>query len=208
MRTRRPSPALALVCAVAVSGCLMVGRAAPLPPPRPAPPAGPPVEYTLGEFTFRMNEGEPKPSYFDARLLGAAIFDEWERQGYVSDVERVDANDFSPDAAYHITFSGSVQAASSFWAELLNALTLLMVPYSVTSLYDVQMTVQPTTGGAPYVAHAQTSDKTWIGLLLVFGFPFAERGHDEEMTRVANELYTDLQAQGAFASATAVARTP
>jgi hypothetical protein len=196
----RPHPAaLALLCAVTATGCLIVGRAAPPPPPPSAPAAGPRIEYALGEFTFQMNERDPAPSTFDARLLGAEIFEQWERRGYVGEAERVDAGDFSPEAAYHVLIRGSVHAESSFWAELLNALTLLLVPYSVTTHYDLQLAVLPSAGGAPYVASARSADKTWIGLLLVVGFPFANRGHDEEVARLADALYVDLQAQGAFA---------
>ncbi len=133
-----------------------------------------------------------------ARLIGAEIFAEWERRGYVRDAERVDVDEPTPNAAYHVTLSGSVRARSSFWAELLNALTLLLVPYPVTNHYDLQLAVQSSIGGAPVIANAQSSDKTWIGLLLVVGLPFAERGHDEEMARLADALYADLHAQGSL----------
>ncbi|MFN8644083.1 MAG: hypothetical protein U0802_21420 [Candidatus Binatia bacterium] len=48
------------------------------------------------------------------------------------------------------------------------------------------------------VARAQSADRTWIGLLLVPSLPFVERGHDEEMARLADELYAQLATQGAF----------
>ena len=88
---------LAVLTAVAASGCLMVGRSEPPPPPPPAPPVGPRIEYALGEFTFQMNERDPIRSHFDARLLGAEIFDHWEQRGYVSDAERVDADGEAAD---------------------------------------------------------------------------------------------------------------
>ena len=191
---RRAAAVLALFCA----GCLMVGRAEPPPPPLPAPAAAPRVQYALGDVTFQMNQREPTRSPFDARLLGAEIFDHWERRGYVSAAERVDANEFSPDAACHLTFSGNVRAETSFWAELVNALTLLIVPYAVTNHYDLRLVAQPPAGGAPTVASARSADQTWIGLLLLVGLPFVERGHDQEMARLADALYVQLTAQGAF----------
>ena len=193
------SIALALCSAVTAAGCVMVGRAAPLPPAHAAPAAAPRIEYTLSDFSFRMNEGDPKPSYFDARLTAAAIFDEWERRGYVSEAVRVDPDEFSPAAPYHVTVRGSVHAETSFWAELLNVLTLLTVPYSVTNHYELQLAVQSSSGGDPIIATAHTVDQIWVGILLVPGFPFAERGYNEEMTRLANDLYADLRAQGALA---------
>jgi hypothetical protein len=194
-----PRRASSIVPALLCSGCLMVGRAVPPPPPPPAPATAPHIEYALGEFTFQMNEREPIPSHVDARLLAAEIVDQWERRGYVADAERLAADEFSPEAAYHVTVGGSVRAESSFWAELLNALTLTVVPYTVTNHYDLQVAVQPARGGAAVVAGAQTADQTWIGLLLLVGLPFAERGHAEEMARLADVLYAGLLAQGAFA---------
>lgn len=196
---RTTSPLLALLCAIAASGCLTVGRVDPPPAPLPAPATAPRIEYALGEFTFRMNDGDPRRSYFDARLLTAAIVDVWVRRGYVSEAVRVDAGAFSARAGGRVVFGGSVRAESSFWAELLNALTLTAVPYAVTTQYTVQVAAQPRPGGAPLVARARSADRTWIGLLLIVGLPVAERGHDEEMARVADALYTQLAAQGAFA---------
>lgn len=201
MDPRRAGSILALLCAVAASGCLVVGRAQPPPPPAPAPAAAPRIDYALGAFTFQMNESDPIPSYFDSRLIAAAIVDEWERRGYVSGAQRVDAGEPTADAAYRVTVSGAVHADSSFWAELLNALTLLTVPYPVTTRYDLQLSVQPAAGGPPVVAGARTADRTWVGLLMILGLPFADRGHDEEMARLANALYADLRAQGSLAPA-------
>ena len=200
MPPRRPlSLLLALLTAFAVGGCVMVGRSALPPPPPAAPPAPPRIEYALGDFTFQMNERDAIRSHFDARLIGAEIFGRWEDQGYVVAAERVDADAFSSAAAWHVTFSGRVHAESSFWAELLNALTLMVAPYPVTNHYDVQVSVQPAAGGAPMVATARTADQTWIGLLLLPALPFVERGHDEEMARLADALYAELRGQGAFA---------
>lgn len=194
--SRLPTLVAVLVSACAASGCLVVGRADPPPPPPVAPATAPRMEYALGEFVFRMNDGDPKPSYFDGRLLGAAIFETWEERGYVSDVEHVDPDEFSPEATYHVTITGNVHAHTSFWAELLNVLTLLTVPYSVVTRYDVQLMVERADGGPAYLAQAQTVDETWVGLLLIPGFPFAERGFNEETARLADTLYAELQAQG------------
>lgn len=189
---------LSLLTVVAASGCVMVGRAAPLAS-APAPPAAPPaIEYAWEDFTFQMNEREPTRSHFDARQIIAEIVDVWERRDYVSAAEHVDADAFSPDAAYHVTFGGSVHAETSFWAQLLNALTLMVVPYSVTNRYELRVAVQSAGGGAPVVATARSADKIWIGLLLVPALPFVERGHDEEMGRLADELYAQVAAQGAL----------
>lgn len=196
---RSTSPLLALLCAIAAGGCLAVGRVDPPPAPLAAPAAAPRIEYALGEFSFRMNDGDPHPSTFDARLIAAAIVDVWVRRGYVSEAVRVDAGAFSAAAGSRVLFVGSVQAESSFWAELLNAMTLTAVPYAVTTQYTVQVAAQPRPGGAPLVARARSGDRTWVGLLLLVGLPFAERGHDQEMARLADALYAQLSAQGAFA---------
>lgn len=197
---RRPIAALLLLVLTA-SGCVIVGRAAPVPPPPAAPPTAPSVAYAFQDFTFRMNDGDPEPSYFDARLLSSEILDVWEERGYVREGEHVDFDELPGGADYALTVSGSVHAHTSFWAELLNVLTLLTVPYSVTNDYDVVMTAIPAGGGDAYVARTHTVDRIWVGILLVVGIPFAERGHNEEVERMADALYAQLAAQGAFAVA-------
>lgn len=187
---------LVLPGVLAASGCLVVGRAdAPPPAPGAAAPA-PAVQYALGAVSFQMNEGDPVPSPVDARRIGAALFAAWQRRGYVRTAERVAADQFSADAPFHITLSGSVHADTSVWAQLLNALTLLLVPYPVTNHYDIALSVQPAAGGPACVARAHTADRIWVGLLLVVGLPIAERGADAEMGRLADALYADLVAQG------------
>ena len=187
-----------LLAPIAFGGCLMVGRTEPPPPPAAAPAVAPNIEYALGAFSFQMNDGDAEPSYFDARLLAAGIIDEWRRRGYVADAAQVDPGFFSTAAPYGVTFNGAARADTSFWAQLLNALTLLLVPYPVTTHYDIHLVVAPTAGGQPAFASASSSDRTWVGLLLVFGAPFAERGHDQEVARIADALYVQLRDQGAL----------
>lgn len=201
-RLRSLTCALIAICGLAISGCLMVGRADPAPPaPQGAPPA-PDLEYALGDFTFQMNAGDPHPSHFDARLIGNELFDVWEERGYVAAVERVETDAAAaaaePRNVVHVTLSGRVHAETSFWAELLNAVTLFTLPYPVTNRYEVELALRGPDA-ATYVARAATVDETWVGLALIVGLPFAERGHTQEMARLADALYADLRAQGAFA---------
>lgn len=204
MRPRALVHALVALCALAGSGCLMVGRADRPPPAPVAAAAAPDVAYALGAFTFQMNAGAPHPSHFDARLIGGEIFAVWEERGYVASAERVD--DAPAGIAVFVTLSGRVHAETSFWAELLNALTLFTLPYPVTNRYEVELALRDPTG-ATYVARAETVDETWVGLALLVGLPFAERGHQEEMTRLAEALYAELRDQGAFAAPAAVLRS-
>lgn len=182
--------AICAICGLFAGGCVVVGRVAPLPPPAPPPPVAPEIEYALGEVSFQMNDGEVAPSYFDARLMAAAIFAEWERRGYIAEAREIDLDEL---AAGTVTISGAVRAETSFWAQLLNAVTLLLVPYPVTTHYDLALTVAPAPGRPAATARASSSERTWVGLLLVFGAPFAERGHDQEVTRLADALYPQLK---------------
>jgi hypothetical protein len=193
--------AAALLALLGIGGCVVVGRVAPLPPAAAAPAVAPGIEYALGAFTFQMNDGEVEPSHFDVRLLAAGIVDAWERRGWIAGAEEVDPGAFTAAAAYGVTFSGAAHADTSFWAQLLNALTLLLVPYPVTTHYEVTVAVTPAAGGSPIIATASSSERTWVGLLLVFGAPFAERGHDQEVARIADALYEQLRLQRALTDA-------
>jgi hypothetical protein len=105
---------------------------------------------------------------------------------------------FSGTAHYHLTLRGSQRGETSFWMQVLNAVTLSLVPYSVTQRYDFQYVLEDAHTGARYNAAVQASDKTWVKPLLVLTLPWYGRGPRETMTRVGDALYDQFRRQGAF----------
>lgn len=83
--------------------------------------------------------------------------------------------------------------------QLINALTLSLVPYTITQRYDFEYVLEDVRSGAKYLALTQAWDKTWVEPFLILTLPFAGRGHRTTMQRVGDSLYDQFARQGAFA---------
>ena len=195
-------PRIALTAAIAVSlatGCWTVPSASrtgivPGPPPRPGV-----VVYSVRGFYFAADDGAPKHSTLDGRLLTEEIMEAWSERGYVSSAH--DLEDEGPEtgkADCALTVSGLQRNRANFWAQGFNLITLALLPYRITHEYGIEFRLEDRATGAVYSASASAEDKTWVELFLLFGLPFADRGHDETMRRIGDELYDRLCAQGAF----------
>ncbi|MDX2168233.1 MAG: hypothetical protein SF182_14255 [Deltaproteobacteria bacterium] len=199
---------LAAVCAAVVSGCVVVPtRTAPEPPP--APPAAPlRLAYTVGDFRFALGGGEPELSTLAGRILNDELVSAWERRGVVVETVEIDPGDPPEDAELFLTLNGTQHNDTSFWAQLLNALTLTLWPYSVTQHYDLQIELRDLPNGQYWLAQVHDVDRTYIGLFMLAALPVADRGHEETVRRMADALYRQLRAQGAFDGAAPAVPAP
>ena len=178
-----------------LSGCYTVAGES-LPPVSPVAPAQPPaVEHTVGAFTFRLGGGDPKPSFFDGQQLSTEVIGVWKKRGYIQDGQFVEGGEFTPASTLRLTLNGSLQGDVSFWMEVLNALTLTLVPYRVTQHYDLQYVLQDVATGKVYEAKVQESEQTWVEGILILALPFSQRGHHAAMERMAEHLYDQLSRQ-------------
>lgn len=187
----------AWLCALPLllGGCYTVAGGT-LPPLAPVAPAQPPdVEHTVGAFTFRLGGGEPKPSFFDGQQLSNEVIEVWKQRGYIQGGQFVEGGAFSPSSTWRLTLNGSLQGDVSFWLEVLNALTLTLLPYRVTQHYDLQYVLEDVQTGKVYEAKVQESEQTWVDGILILALPFAQRGHHAAVERMAEHLYDQLSRQ-------------
>lgn len=84
--------------------------------------------------------------------------------------------------------------------QVINALTLSLIPYTITERYEFQYLLQDVHSGTRYSATVQASEKTWVEGLLVLTLPIAARGHRTAMQRVGDSLYDQFYREGAFSS--------
>lgn len=193
---------------LATSGCVVVPRRAPIVPPPAAPAHAPRVEHTVGDFRFALGGAEPERSTLAGGILSDEIMAAWERRGFVRDPERVDADELSGSADYVLTLSGTQHNQTSFWAQLVNALTVMVVPYSVTQQYALHYELAEVHGDRRWRATVRDADRTWIGLLVIAGLPVMERGHREVVQRMSDKLYAEFRRQGAFEPSPAQGAAP
>lgn len=190
------------------SGCVFtVAGAKPPPISAQAPPAAPPrVEHSVGDFAFTLEGGKLVSSHFVGKSLSDEIMAVWTERGYITAAQFVESGTFTRTADYDLTLSGSQYGDSSILMQLLSGLTLTLLPYTVEQNYDLQYVLEDVRSGAKYTASIEADDKAWVQLFLLLALPFGGNGHKETMRRVADHLYEQFRAQGAFQPAVATAR--
>lgn len=195
---RKPATLAVLWTSLALSGCLTSAGGA-LSPLELQAPAGPPeIEYTVGDFEFTLEGGKMVTSNKMGRELSNAIFERWKKRGYISGFSYVPSGEFTGKTPYQMTLSGSQYGDSSVAAQLLSGLTLLILPYTVDSKYDIQYTLEDTRTGARHSAAVADSYHTTVELFLFLAAPVSLRGADQTWTAMGDHIYQQLREQGAF----------
>jgi hypothetical protein len=165
-----------------------------------APTIAPRVEQTVGDFEFTLEGGKMVTSNKMGRTLNDQILKRWVSQGYISGQTYVPSSEFSGSADYNITLSGSQYGDSSVIAQIFSGLTLLILPYTVDTKFDLQYVIENVGTGERYSASAADSYHTTVELLLFLAAPISMRGHTKTMNAIADHLYQQLKDAGAFAS--------
>lgn len=188
-----------LVLLVASStGCITIAGGG-LPAIQPvAPSEKATVEETVGDFSFTLEGGKMVTSNQAGRLLNDEILARWKKQGYIAAHEYVASSQFTGKADYNLTLSGSQSGESSVAMQILSGLTLLLIPHSVDTRYDIQYTLENVKTGATHSAGVEDGYKTWFELLLFLAAPFSAGGAQKTWNGMADHLYEELRAQGAF----------
>jgi len=187
---------LLLACAGACTDTVAGDTPAPIEPSVPS--VQPSVEHTVVDVAVVLGGGELAPSISDGRLLSTEIMESWQQRGYIRAEQYVADGSFSGDAGFHLTLSGNQRGDTSFAMQVINALTLSLVPYSITQHDELEYVLQNVHTGAAYTATVQASDKTGVDGLLILALPFADRGHLATMQRVGDNLYEQFRRQGTF----------
>ena len=171
----------------------------------PKPSFQPAVEYTVSAFQFALGGGDMTTSIFDGQQLSNETMRAWQERGYVRSEQYVADGSFSGGADYHLTMHGSQRGETSWTMQIINVLTLSLVPYTITQCYDFHYALEDRKTGTQYFASVQASDTTWVEPILILALPFAGRGHLTTMQRVGDDLYEQFRRQGAFAAQTVLA---
>jgi len=180
------------------TGCITIAGGG-LPAIHPtAPSVRATVEETVGDFSFTLVGGKLVTSNKAGRLLNDQLLSRWKKQGYIAEHAYVPASQFTGKADYNLTLSGSQYGESSIAMQILSGLTLLLIPYSVDTRFDIQYTLENVKTGAKFSAAVEDSYATWSELLLFVAAPFSMRGASKTWNNMGDHLYEQLRAQGAF----------
>jgi len=187
-----------LLLVASSTGCLTIAGGG-LPAIQPtAPSVRATLEETVGDFNFTLEGGKLVTSNKAGRLLNDQLLARWKKQGYIAEHTYVAASQFTGKADYNLTLSGSQYGESSVAMQILSGLTLFLIPYSVDTRFDIQYTLENVKTGAKFSAGVEDSYKTWSELLLFVAAPFSMRGASKTWNSMADHLYEQLRAEGAF----------
>lgn len=191
---------VAAVVAIAVSttGCITTagGNLPPLAPHVAA--VRPELEQTVGDFAFTLEGGKMVTSNKAGRMLNDEILRRWMERGYISGHRYVESSQFTGKADCNLTLSGSQYGESSIGMQILSGLTLLLIPYTVNTKFDVQYVLENVKTGEKFSAAVEDSYDTTVELLLFLAAPIATRGQSKTMDAIADHVYDQLRRKGAF----------
>jgi hypothetical protein len=188
-----------LLLVASSTGCITIAGGG-LPAISPAPPSERgTLEETVGDFSFTLEGGKLVTSNKAGRILNDALLARWKQRGYIAGHTYVPSGRFTGKADYDLTLSGSQYGESSIALQIVSGLTRLLIPNTVDNRYDIQYTLVNVKTGAKYSASVEDRYEMWSELFLVFALPWSGRGASKTWDLMADHLYEQLRAQGAFA---------
>jgi hypothetical protein len=131
-------------------------------------------------------------------VLSDAIFEIWKKKGYVSDFTYVGDSGFTNQSEHRLTLSGSQYGDSSIAAQILSGLTLLVIPYTVDTKFDIQYVYENTRTGARCSAEVVDSYHTTVELLLILAAPFSTMGAKNTIGAMGDHIYDQLHRECGF----------
>jgi hypothetical protein len=158
------------------------------------------VQHTIDpSFTFVLDGGAMITSNKAGRDANQAILSHWKDEGLIRDFTYVKkATRATATADYLVTLRGTQYGESNEVMQFVSGFTLLVLPYWVTTRFDLEYTVSDRVTGREYRGAAKASCTTVVSLLLLPVTPFFMSGHRKTLEKLGDELYVQLSEEGAF----------
>lgn len=188
------------------TGCITVAgnQLPPLEVVIAAPTDAPSIQETVGNFSLHIDGGKMVTSNKAGREINEEILEVWKEKGYVESSEYVKSSEFTGQADYNLTLSGSVYGESSIIMQILSGLTLYIIPHSIEPKFDIQYTLEDVRTKEKYGASVEASYTQWTELFLIFALPWSWKGSNATYEAMADHIYDQLRAKGAFGSSRAM----
>jgi len=151
------------------------------------------------DFKFHLDGGGMVTSNKAGRMINDMVLDHWKNQKYISDYKYVELEKFTETADYNLTLKGTQMGESSVGMQILSGLTLMIIPHSVKTTYDLEYVLKNVKTGKTYTSKATDDVSTTMWLLFFPAFPFSGSGLTNTIERISEHVYQDFVKQGAFA---------
>jgi hypothetical protein len=151
------------------------------------------------DFKFHLDGGGMVTSNKAGRMINDMVLDHWKNQKYISGYKYVELEKFTETADYDLTLKGTQMGESSIGMQILSGLTLMIIPHSVKTIYDLEYVLKNVKTGKTYTSKVTDDVSTTMWLLFFPAFPFSGSGLANTIERISEHVYQDFVKQGAFA---------
>jgi len=191
---------LSLWLVLNATGCVTVAgkQLPPLEAVATAPTDAPSIQETVGNFSFHLDGGKMITSNKAGRIINEEILKVWKKKGYIESSQYVKSSEFTGQADYNVTLSGSLYGESSIVMQILSGLTLLVIPHSIEQKFDIQYTLENVRTKEKYGASVEESYTQWSEFFLIFALPWSGKGSSAAYEAMADHIYSQLRSKGAF----------
>jgi len=157
------------------------------------------IQHTVGDFGFETDGGEKLATSGQVgQEINREVLDRWVESGLISQHELVQSSEFTGDIPLRLTLGGRMHAESNVAMQVITGLTLMLIPSSVDYRMSLKFTLEDVESGCTFEATAADSYRTVTTLLLLPALPFSRIGSNRSYALLADHLYSQLAAQGAF----------
>ena len=150
------------------------------------------------DFKFHLDGGGMVTSNKAGRIINDMVLDHWKNQKYISGYKYVELEKFTETADYNLTLKGTQMGKSSVGMQVLSGLTLMIIPHSVKTTYDLEYVLKNVKTGKTYTSKATDDVSATMWLLFFPAFPFSGLGLANTIERISEHVYQDFVKQGAF----------
>ncbi len=184
----------------ALTGCITVSGDGPEAAFVPRGKFVPAVQHTVDpSFTFVLDGGAMITSNKAGREANKVIMTHWKDEGRIKDFSYVkNATQATASSDYLVILRGTQYGESNEVMQFFSGFTLCVLPYWVTTHFDLEYVVKERTSGREYRGAAKGSFATIVSLVLLPVTPFFLRAQTNTLERLGDQMYLQLAQQGAF----------
>jgi hypothetical protein len=166
------------------------------------PMVSPKIEITVSkDYIYEIGEKLVITGNKDGREVNERVIETlWENNGYISDSTYVELGNFTGNADYNLTLSGSHKEDSSTVMQIINGLTLMLIPYTEYQKYKLVYTLENVKTGKTYTTKANETESMVRSILFFPALPFSMNGSVKSMKHLSEHVYQDFVKQGAFSN--------
>lgn len=153
----------------------------------------PPIETSATEYDFHLDGGKMVTSHFVGKSTLSLITNRWESQDVISHAEYRKNEKWEDDTVdSRVVMSGTRVGHSSILLQIISGLSLMLIPYVVDSVEELEFKRKNLSTGEVTTARAKIRDYKLVSLLFLPFAPFTLAGDMRQSNMLADSVYCQL----------------